>query len=98
MSIATTVYQLCTSCAVAVAYTDFTALDTEGTATVLAFMAETGYLVPAEDIDPPGYWLCECCGIDQLGAGRAVSNRAAGSSGGRGRALRAGERTGGGDR
>ncbi len=70
MSIATTVYQLCTSCAVAVANGDMSGLDTDNAAEVLAFMADHGYLVPADDIDPPGYWLCECCGLDQLGAGR----------------------------
>lgn len=49
-------------------------LDTESTAEVLAFMAETGYLTPADDIDPPGEWPCEACGIDQLGAGRTFTN------------------------
>ena len=74
ISATTTAYQLCTSCAVAVAYGDMTALDTESTAEVLAFMADHGYLVPAEDIDPPGEWPCEACGIDQLGAGRTFTN------------------------
>ena len=69
-SATSTAYQLCTSCAVAVAYADMSALDTDSTAEVLAFMAETGYLVPADDTDPPGEWPCEACGIDQLGAGR----------------------------
>ena len=36
-------------------------------------MSDHGYLTQAEDIDPPGYWLCECCGIDQLGAGRTFT-------------------------
>ena len=70
MSIATIVYQACTSCAVVVANGDMSGLDTESTAEVVAFMENHGYLVPADDIDPPGYWLCECCGLDQLGAGR----------------------------
>ncbi|MFI8775377.1 hypothetical protein ACIGKQ_24965 [Gordonia sp. NPDC062954] len=74
MSIATTVYQLCTSCAVAVAYGDMSGIDTDNATEVLAFMENHGYLVPADDIDPPGYWLCECCGLDQLGAGRIFTH------------------------
>ena len=75
MTSATTIaYQLCNSCAVAVAYGDMSGLDTESTAEVVTFMADHGYLTPAEDIDPPGYWLCECCGIDQLGAGRTFTH------------------------
>ncbi|AZZ82434.1 MULTISPECIES: hypothetical protein [Gordonia] len=74
MNIATTVYQLCTSCAVAVAYGDMSGLDTDNAAEVLAFMADHGYLVPADDIDPPGYWLCEACGLDQLGPGRIFTH------------------------
>lgn len=49
-------------------------IDTDNAAEVLAFMADHGYLVPADDIDPPGYWLCECCGLDQLGAGRIFTH------------------------
>lgn len=73
-SATTTAYQLCTSCAVAVAYTDLTALGTDSTARVLAVMAKTGYLVPADDIDPPGQWPCEGCGLDQLGPSRTFHN------------------------
>ena len=89
----TVAYQLCTSCAVAVAYADMSALDTESTAQVLAFMAETGYLVPAEDIDPPGQWPCEACGVDQLGRrcpGRGISPAVAGARCGRARPGRCG--------
>lgn len=74
MSIATTIYQLCASCAVAVAYGDMSGIDADNAAEVVAFMADHGYLVPADDIDPPGYWLCKCCGLDQLGAGRIFTH------------------------
>ncbi|WP_338857912.1 hypothetical protein WDY80_24515 (plasmid) [Gordonia hongkongensis] len=70
-SATTTAYQLCPGCAVA--YSDMKVIDTERSAEVVAFLAEAGYLVPAEDIDPPGYWLCECCGLDQLGADRTFT-------------------------
>ncbi|MFW0797633.1 hypothetical protein AAFP30_27775 [Gordonia sp. CPCC 205515] len=69
-----TVFQLCNSCAVAVAYGDMSGLDTENTAEVLAFMDHHGLLVVADDIDPPGSWLCECCGLDQLGAARTFAH------------------------
>ncbi|MBD0862605.1 hypothetical protein IA539_15490 [Gordonia sp. zg691] len=74
MRIATTVYQLCTSCAVAVAYGDMSGIDTDSSREVLAFMDDHGYLTLADDIDRPGYWLCECCGLDQLGAGRIFTH------------------------
>ena len=56
MTSATTIaYQLCTSCAVVVANADNSALGTKSTAEVVAFMADHGYLTPAEDIDPPAH-------------------------------------------
>lgn len=77
MTSATTIaHQLCNSCAVAVAYGDMSGLDAEDTTTVLTFMEEHGYLVPADDTDPAGYWLCDCCGIDQLGEGRTFTHDA----------------------
>ena len=55
MTSATTIaYQLCNSCAVAVAYGDMSGLDTESTAEVVAFMSDHGYLTQAEDIRRTG--------------------------------------------
>ncbi|ASR05651.1 hypothetical protein [Gordonia rubripertincta] len=70
MTSATTVYQLCNSCAVVNAYGDMSGIDTDNTREVWDFMENHGHLVPADETDPSGYWLCECCGLDQLGPGR----------------------------
>ena len=72
-SAAATVFHLCASCAVANAYGDMSALNTDNTAEVVAFMYDHGMLAIADDIDPPGVWLCECCGMDQLGAARTFT-------------------------
>ena len=66
----TVAYQLCNSCAVVNAYGDMTGVNPDNSREVLDFLEDRGLLVPADDIDPPGYWLCECCGLDQLGPGR----------------------------
>ncbi|MCF3940701.1 hypothetical protein [Gordonia tangerina] len=76
MSNATTVYQLCTGCALAVAYGDMSGLNTENTAEVVDFMADHGLLVPATD-DVHGRWLCECCGLGQLDPARTFTTTAA---------------------
>ena len=60
-------YSLCHSCTVGVVNGDMSHLEGQEPTELERFMERTGPLAMESQHDHGNYWLCDACGIDQLG-------------------------------
>lgn len=69
MTATTASYTLCDSCAAATVNADFTGLDTTEAGSLTSLLERTGYIVHIRASSHTGYWICDGCGYDAIGAG-----------------------------